>query len=183
MTEKRFDLGQIYEDNYDLVYRSVLHKFGNPNFAEDVTAETFVRAARYIETNFDGRNVRAWLCKIAYHTAINYKRKERDVPFDHTHSHDWDSKLATSREELHLQDPETMVANREGASELVKALRRIMPAEFLSTYLLRERDDRAYKEIAEIQGVAIGTVMSRLHRARKIIEEKLPSLERRILGE
>jgi RNA polymerase sigma-70 factor (ECF subfamily) len=126
--------------------------------AEDVVQEASLRAFRFFET-FRGENARAWFLKIVRNTAFTVLKKNRaadmNVVFD---------------EELHggqtpAMDP-SLALDRTHDRQTVRTAIDQLPPEFREAITLRELEGASYKEIADITGVPIGTVMSRLARAR-----------------
>jgi RNA polymerase sigma-70 factor, ECF subfamily len=127
--------------------------------AEDVVQESFLRAFRYFGT-FKGGNARAWLLTIVRNTALSWMRTHRgralDIVFD---------------EELHgddsgPNDPETLLLQGADLQLLERAMSQL-PARMREVLALRELEGLSYKEIAEVIGAPIGTVMSTLYRARE----------------
>ena len=137
----------------------------NDQDAEDVVQEACLRAFRSIEGFQDGDS-RAWLLSIVRNAAYTWLHHNRNqdltVPFD-DRLHD------VAGESL---DPETIVLNRVDRDTLKQALE-ALPVEFREVFVLREMEDLSYKQIAEIASLPIGTVMSRLARARKRLQEIL----------
>lgn len=140
---------------------------GNPQDAEDVVQETLIRAYRAIE-RFDGRHPRAWLLTILRNASHNLYRKKRP-------------QLADSAEDL-LQLPAAGPEGRTGVEERVldgvveveiaDALLSLSQA-FREVVLLVDVEGLSYQEAADVLGVPTGTVMSRLHRARKKMRKRL----------
>ena len=126
--------------------------------AEDVLQEAMLRALTYF-ASFRGTNPRGWLLQIVRNTAYSsLKPQPESVPADVV-----EDELVAADE-----DPETALIHTEGrrrADRLIAAL----PAELRETLVLRELEELSYKEIAEITRAPIGTVMSRLWRARRMI--------------
>jgi RNA polymerase sigma-70 factor, ECF subfamily len=127
--------------------------------AEDVLQEAMVRALTYF-ASFKGVNPRAWLLQIVRHTAYGSMALNRGietVPIE-----DDDAMPATG------DDPEAaLLRSREGRQ--VRALIAALPVELRETLVLREFEECSYKEIAEATQTPIGTVMSRLWRARQLL--------------
>lgn len=131
--------------------------------AEDVVQEACLRAFRFFD-GFHGGDSRAWLLTIVRHTCYTWLQKNRGhelVSFDEEIDN---VESEASAEELLLQSVDQQ--------SLRKALERL-PAEFREAIVLRELEGLSYKEIAHIAGVPLGTVMSRLARARKRLEQCL----------
>lgn len=126
--------------------------------AEDVLQEAMLRALTYF-SSFRGTNPRGWLLQIVRNTAYtSLKPAPETVPADAV-----EDELASAED-----DPETALIRTEGcrrADRLIAAL----PVELRETLVLRELEELSYKEIAEITRTPIGTVMSRLWRARRMI--------------
>lgn len=135
----------------------------NEQDAEDVTQEAIVRAVRFF-AGFRGDNPRAWLLTVVRNSAYSFLQRNRagelGLKFDedlHTapESH---GQVAESPEVLVLRAAEQRLLNRA-----VEAL----PVEFREVFVLRELEGLSYREIADLAGIPIGTVMSRLSRARR----------------
>jgi RNA polymerase sigma-70 factor (ECF subfamily) len=130
--------------------------------AEDVLQEAMVRALTYF-TSFKGVNPRAWLLQIVRHTAygsLALNRGVETVPIDED---DKTVQLVASGD-----DPETALL-RSRECRQVRALVAALPVELRETLVLREFEELSYKEIAETTQTPIGTVMSRLWRARQVL--------------
>ncbi len=133
--------------------------------ADDVVQEAYLRAYTFFDS-FRGGDGRAWLFTIVRNTCYTWLRKKHGqelmTEFDETlHSSPADS---SSPEIQHLRRVDAEMI-RDGLEKL--------PAEFREVLVLREMEGLSYKEIAEITGVAIGTVMSRLSRARRRLHDEL----------
>jgi RNA polymerase sigma-70 factor (ECF subfamily) len=146
----------------------------NPAEAEDLVQDTVLKAIR-AQTKFEsGTNLRAWLLKILTNTFINRYRRgglERSVldgPDADPLADGWVS--ASTIESM--RDPESQALRPLLEAEIGKALDEL-PAEFRLAVVLSDVEDLAYKEIADIMGCPIGTVMSRLHRGRRMLKARL----------
>jgi RNA polymerase sigma-70 factor, ECF subfamily len=131
------------------LYPAALRMTRNPTDAEDLVQETSVKAYAAFHQFRPGTNLRAWLNRILTTTFINVYRKRRRVPSAEAEALD------------HMTD-----------SDLLRALRGL-PNEFRTTVYLADIEGYPYREIAEIMGTPVGTVMSRLHRGRRKIREQL----------
>ena len=131
--------------------------------AEDVVQEACLRAFRFFD-GYRGGNSRAWLLTIVRHTCYTWLRTNRT------------NELIALDETLDSADPgagpEEIVLQRVDQQALRNALEEL-PVEFREVIILRELEEMSYKEIAAIAGVPLGTVMSRLARARKRLEHSL----------
>ena len=139
--------------------------------AEDVVQEACLRAFRYFDT-FRGGSARAWLLTIVRNTAFRWLRKNRT------------SHLATEfneaihSEECETLNPETLLLQGAGARWLEQAMNQL-PDHLREVLILRELEGLSYKEIAEVAGIPIGTVMSTLFRARERFRHAASDLMRR----
>ena len=146
----------------------------NRSDAEDLVQETYLRAFRSYDSFRDGTNLRAWLFRILTNTHINRYRAKKRRP-DETELGDIDDFYLYRR--LHNQGSRGRSAEDElmdllSEGEVVTALESL-PEAYRMAVLLADVEGFAYKEIAEILDVPIGTVMSRLHRGRKALEKEL----------
>lgn len=147
----------------DGVYTLARYLLGNAADADDATQETFIRAARYFET-FHGTEMRPWLFAILRNVARDARRPSREVPDDET-----DDSVVPLWGEAG-DTPERSVL-REHDAETVRKLLDALPETFREVIVLREINEMPYREIAEVVGVPVGTVMSRLARARAMLRE------------
>lgn len=132
--------------------------------AEDLVQETFTQALQSFHRFQKGTNCRAWLIRVMYHTNSNRRRANARLRL----VSETDERLA----ETIAFDPPTPQGLT--AEEVLQALR-CLPPQFEEVVLLSDIEDMTYKEIAETLGVPIGTVMSRLHRGRKLMRAELAS--------
>jgi len=144
---------------------------GSQHDAEDVVQESYLRALKFF-TGFRGGNGRPWLLAIVRNTCYTWLRGNRMDAV--TTELDEDMPLADTRD---VNPEELLMA--AARSELVQRALEQLPAEFREVVILRELEGMSYKEIAEIAGVPMGTVMSRLARARvrlqKLLSEANPA--------
>lgn len=142
--------------------------------AEDLVQDSLVKAVRSRSQFEEGTNLKAWLFKILTNTFINRYRRgalERDVlqgPDARPLSDGWVS-TASMRQ---MCDAESQALRPIIEKEVARAVEQL-PDEFRIAVLLSDVEDFSYKEIAEIMGCPIGTVMSRLHRGRKMLQTAL----------
>jgi len=155
------------------MYSSALRLTRNPSDAEDLLQETVLRAYRGFHQFQEGTNLKAWLYRILMNTFINSYRKRQREPQTVSDEEiaDWYlySKLAESGAE---PSAEATVLESLPDEEVQEALQSL-PEQFRVAVLLADVEGFSYKEIADITGVPIGTVMSRLHRGRKALEKRL----------
>jgi RNA polymerase sigma-70 factor, ECF subfamily len=149
------------------IFRTASRLIGDRARAEDVAQEVYLQAWKSFHRFESGTNCRAWLFKILFHCVNHQRRKWFRFPLLKETEEFLETNL-TYAEPIpeHLTD-----------EEVLAALDRI-PAEFRAVVLLVDVEEFAYKEAAEIAGIPIGTVMSRLSRGRKLLREQLTSVAR-----
>lgn len=158
----------------DPLYGLALRLTRSPNDAEDLVQDTLLRAHRFSENFESGTNLKAWLFKILTNTFINkYRRGQRERAVLDGHDADPVGDGVMSRSAIrNLFEPETAADQRLLAEEIQKALE-LLPEDYRLMVMLADVEELSYKEIADIVGCPIGTVMSRLHRARKLLQRSL----------
>ena len=130
--------------------------------SEDVVQEACLRALRGIG-NFSNGNARAWVLTIVRHTTYSWLHKNR--PAAVVLVEDFEAVNCTQSIKLDVETPETALIAQDDAT-LLEAAIATLPAPLRETLVLREVQELSYREIADLTGVPIGTVMSRLARAR-----------------
>lgn len=160
----------------DALYRTALRMTRNPQDAEDLVQETYFRAFRSAHQFQRGTNLRAWLFKILTNSFINQYRKRARKPLSNSLEDVEDFYLYSHLVDSGLQpdspDPEATVIDQFAEAEVIQSLERL-PIEFRQVVLLADVEGFSYKEIAEIVGIPVGTVMSRLHRGRRRLQKEL----------
>jgi RNA polymerase sigma-70 factor, ECF subfamily len=155
------------------MYSAAYRLTRNAADAEDLVQETFLRAYRAFQQFTEGTNLKAWLYRILMNTFINsYRKKQREPQtISDEEIEDWYlySRMAADGSE---PSAETSVIESLPDEDVQEALSSL-PEQFRISVLLADVEGFSYKEIAEITGVPIGTVMSRLHRGRKALEKRL----------
>lgn len=158
----------------DVLYANALRLTRSPADAEDLVQETLLRAYRFFERFERGTNMKAWLLRIQYNAFVNrYRRttKERDIT--DSMAREPTGEDVVSRETLSaLTDPVGTALRPMVVREIGEALE-LLPEEHRMVVVLADIEELSYKEIAEILGCPIGTVMSRLHRARRALRKHL----------
>jgi RNA polymerase sigma-70 factor (ECF subfamily) len=149
------------------LFRTALRMTGERGHAEDVLQEVYLQAWRSFDRFEAGTNCRAWLYRILFHCVSHQRRKWFRFP------------LLKEKEEFleaNLVQPET-VAQEITDGDILAALDKI-PSDFRSVVLLVDVEEFAYKEVAGILSIPIGTVMSRLSRGRGLLRKSLAELAR-----
>lgn len=156
------------EPELEVLFRVAMTLTGSSHDAEDLVQETLIRAYRAID-RFDGRHPRAWLLTILRHTNVNLHRRRRPDLVE-----DW-AALGRTRpafEASRQPGPEEQVTDQILDEHLETALR-ALDERFRTVLLLVDVDKLSYAEAAETLGVPVGTIMSRLSRARAKVREHL----------
>jgi RNA polymerase sigma-70 factor (ECF subfamily) len=154
------------------LYPAALRMTRNPTDAEDLVQETSAKAYAAFHQFRPGTNLRAWLNRILTTTFINVYRKRRREPQQALGSDLQEWQMSSDRLAPPVPSAETEALDRMTDSDLLRALRGL-PNEFRTTVYLADIEGYPYREIAEIMGTPVGTVMSRLHRGRRKIREQL----------
>jgi RNA polymerase sigma factor (sigma-70 family) len=169
--DDRARFAAVVQPNLDDAFALARWLTGNRTDAEDVVQEACLRAYRAIGT-FAGGNARAWVLTIVRHTAYTWLRRNRSASLvmvddleavERAHADPGDREKAT---------PETELIAKADAARLETAIGEL-PAPFKETLVLRDVQGLDYREIAQITEVPIGTVMSRLARARRRLVARL----------
>ena len=164
----------------DQLYKSALRMTRSVEDAEDLIQETYLKAYKYYARFSEGTNFKAWLFKIMKNTFINSYRKKKlqppKVDFDEVQEGLEETLMEKGRSDL--IDPESWLMAVEMDHEVREALLGL-PHDYKMVVLLADLEGFAYKEIADILAVPVGTVMSRLYRGRRMLEKALLSFGRR----
>jgi len=157
----------------DQIYGAALRMTRNPADAEDVVQDTYAKAFAAFHQFKPGTNLRAWLYRIMTNTFINnYRKSQRRPTTSGDDIEDWQLYRAAEHESTGLMSAEMKALDSIPDSTVTEALESLSP-EFREVVLLADVEGFSYKEIAEIMGTPIGTVMSRLNRARAALRTKL----------
>jgi RNA polymerase sigma-70 factor (ECF subfamily) len=156
----------------DVLYNFALRTTGNQDDARDLLQETYLKAYRFWEKYEKGTNIRAWLFRIMKNSYINRYRKETKEP-DKVDYEEIENFYNLIRAES--TDPNDLQQKLFGSllgDEVSKALESL-PDDFRTVVILSDIEGLTYEEIAEFVECPIGTVRSRLHRGRKLLQARL----------
>lgn len=158
----------------DALYSHALHLTRSKADAEDLVQETFLKAFKSYDQFERGTNFRAWLFRIQFNTFINrYRRTIRERSITDSFSYEPTGESTVGRSALQgLIDPDGVALRPVVAKEIEHALD-ALPEDYRLIVLLADVEELSYKEIAQVLGCPIGTVMSRLHRARRMLQKQL----------
>ena len=156
---------QVVLPHLDAAYNLARWLIRSPADAEDAVQEACLRALRFFD-GFRGGDSRAWLLKIVRNTCYSWVKKNRPTEL----SDEFDETVHSS--EILGTDAEAKLVSRANSEQVRKALE-TLPAGFREVLVLREIEQLSYKEISDVTGVPMGTVMSSLSRARHRLREEL----------
>jgi RNA polymerase sigma-70 factor, ECF subfamily len=156
----------------DQVYRVARHLVGSPDEADDLVQETYARAFRSWRSFQPGTNLRAWLLRILTNLNIDRGRRLQRTP--ETQPLEEGDYYLYNRLEQEVGEPadEERVISRLSQDSIVEALSEV-PHDFRDVLVLVDIGDFSYQEAAQILDIPIGTVMSRLHRGRRVLKSAL----------
>jgi RNA polymerase sigma-70 factor (ECF subfamily) len=160
--EESFDA--VVLPHLDAAYRLARWLMRDSDDVDDVVQEASLRAFRYFRT-FVGGDGRAWFLRIVRNTSYSWRRRHHQAPTDSFDEEQHSSTRAQS-------DPETLLVQRDDATLIAQALGRL-PDHFHQLLVLRELEGLSYRELSDVIGIPMGTVMSRLSRAREALRTAL----------
>ncbi len=164
----------------DALYNTALRMTRSPQDAEDLVQETYLKAYRHYDKFEEGTNLKAWLFRIMKNTFINNYRKKQARPIESDFAdveESMESRLTTPWGKAIL-DPEAELLEQVVDAGVEEALKEL-PEDYRMAVMLADLEHFSYKEIAEILDIPLGTVMSRLYRGRKLLEQAMLDYARR----
>jgi RNA polymerase sigma-70 factor (ECF subfamily) len=155
------------------LYAAALRYTKDPQDAQDLVQDTYARAFAAFHQFEPGTNLKAWLYRILSNTFINtYRKDQRRPQLSDGELEDWQIHEASSHTSDQGRSAEDVALDSIVDKDVKEALA-AMPEEFRIAVYLADVEGFSYKEIAEIIGIPTGTVMSRLHRGRKLLRDSL----------
>jgi len=170
--QRREDFEALALEHFDALYNTAVRLTRNPSEAQDLVQETFLKAFRFYHRFEPGTNIKAWLFTILRNTYINVYRKaarQQQVDFDQVAPFYPD----TAEPPVWANRSTVEETLRHLVQDDVKRALEALPYEYRMVVLLADLEDFAYKEIADIVGCPVGTVMSRLFRGRRLLRKSL----------
>lgn len=158
----------------DALYRYARRLTGKDRDAEDLVQDTYLRALRFFSHYQEGTNCKAWLLKIMHNLYINrWQSRLRQPAVDSLEdSEEWYLYNRLRDHQQYADNPERAFFERNWSPDIKEAIDRL-PEEFRAPLLLCDVEGLSYQEIAEVLGIPIGTVRSRLNRARARLQKYL----------
>jgi RNA polymerase sigma-70 factor (ECF subfamily) len=166
---------ELVRPHVDALYRTALRMTGEGAAAEDLVQDCFLKAWKNLDRFERGTNFKAWIFTILTNSYINdYRRKSRAPAMVTDFA---EAEPAATVEVPHLTAQEVDRLGERLGDRAKKALQKV-PDEFRIVFLLSTIEETSYKDIAAMLGIPIGTVMSRLFRARRMLREELADFAR-----
>lgn len=172
MMAKHSQFNQEMAPHMDMMYNYALYLTGDREEANDLLQETFLKAFRFIEKFESGTNAKAWLYRIMRNTYINEYRRVKRTP----DLVEYDEQIS-AYQMLPREDEQRFIGSQKPFEDIfdddIATAIAELPEKFKSVIVLRDVQELPYEEVAEALEIPIGTVRSRLHRARGILFERL----------
>ncbi len=171
--------GPLVRKYQDRVYNAILRMCGNRDDAEELCQETFVKAMENLGTFRQDSRLYTWLFRIATNLTISHRRRSSRGRFYSLEAGGGDDEQSLRAQDAladHRQLPPAEAAERADTHRRVLAALGELEVEFQAVVVLRDMEDMNYEQISEVLRIPVGTVKSRLYRARCVLQEKLQDL-------
>jgi len=182
-TTRRTPVADSFEEQalplLDQLYGGALRMTRNPQDAEDLVQETYLKAFNAFDSYKQGTNLKAWLYRIMTNTYINSYRKAKRRPMESSADELTDFQLYTTsgHDSTGLESAE-VAALKSMPNQTVSEAMNDLPEDYRMVVYYADVVGLAYKEIADVMETPLGTVMSRLHRGRKLLRKALKDVAR-----
>ena len=174
--DRRLQFERAALPHLDTLYASALRLARSPDDAEDLLQETILRAFRCFHQFSPGTNCRAWLLTILYNNfRTGYRRACREQLAASSDEFDQEIEALSFTQDDRRNDPEAAAVGRSTA-DLIRRGLAALPTEFRETLLLVDLQELNYHEVAEVLGIPLGTVKSRVSRGRVLLRSALEKL-------
>ncbi len=163
----------------DILYNYALYMTGNSDDAQDLVQETYMKAFRFWDKYEKGTNIRAWLFRIMKNSYINRYRKETKEPEKVDYEEISNFYNLIRDHQVDKNDLQEKIFRSLLDDEVARAIE-TLPEDFRTVIILADIEGMSYDEIAEFIDCPVGTIRSRLHRARKMLKVKLYDYAKKI---
>lgn len=173
--KRRSEFEQTALPHLDGLYGAAYRLTRNPRDAEDLVQDAMLRAYRFWDTFQKDSNCKAWLFRILTNTFINSyqkKKRSREVINQAAAEQETTDGVLVHERASNMRDPQELLLDRTLSDDVARALE-ALPPDFRIAVVLCDVQGFSYKEIAEIVDCPVGTVMSRLHRGRRLLKKAL----------
>ena len=169
-----WDFQSVVVPHVDALYNTALRMTRNPQDAEDLVQETYLKAYKYYDKFTEGTNLKAWLFRILKNTFINNYRKRQQEPPQNAFDEIEDAfeRHISAEAGGRIPSPEENALENVLDDEVQQAMDSL-PDDYRMVVVLADLEDFSYQEIAQILDIPVGTVMSRLYRARRRLESEM----------
>jgi RNA polymerase sigma-70 factor (ECF subfamily) len=169
----RREFEELALPHVDSLYGTAVRLTRNERDAEDLVQDALLKAFRFFHRFEPGTNVKAWLFKILTNTFANrYRKRQRERSILEAVQAEPAVPLVSDQAHAESRDPESVLLSRL-VSDHVKTALESVPEEFRLAVILADLEDFSYREIADIMDCPIGTVMSRIYRGRRMLQNQL----------
>lgn len=171
------DFNQVMMPYSGMLYNYAYYLTSDSDEANDLLQETYLKAFRFFHKFEEGTNAKAWLYRIMRNTFINQYRRIKRIPELVKYDDQVSAVQFVPHRREDSNDLRDQIENRMLGDEIAGAIS-ALPEKFKSVIVLRDLEDMPYEEVAEVLDIPVGTVRSRLHRARALLFSKLKGYAR-----